>query len=415
MTGHRPLAPLRERYARGSGSTPSRCWPTGTRRRGHPGDATGAAAGARRSAVMARGRRRSCVRCRPALPRPAERSPVVSGTTRCSPTAPGTSARSPGGPGPRNGKRSAELPSVLVEVDGAQVRAVLPGPGGRARQAARQVAGRRHRCPGGRPGSDRMPGPGTLRLWIPPEPTMTLGKTMAQAGHAGMIAAALLAAADPAVLARWAAAGAPAVAHRAGGPLWDSLVEGLADPARAWDERSARRPGRRFHRDRPRHRHRGGQGAGVAGRPAGRAEGQSTIHHAVSGGIHSRPWRIRLSCAPVSTSRAAGDRAGLVGRVGPPVRGTRCTGPTWVPIGCRRTTGRMPGPCSGRICASTAGVQMRVARRGPWPPWRCRERSAPVPIPGHAAPHRPRPSPASAGGPTGCRSRDRVRRPSPGR
>jgi len=128
-----------------------------------------------------------------------------------------------------------ELPSVLVEVDGAQVRAVLPGRVDELdkRLAKLQVGGTDAPVDPTPP----VPGPGTLRLWIPPEPAMTLGKTMAQAGHAGMIAAALLATADPAVLARWAAAGAPAVAHRAGGPLWDSLVERLADPARAWDER----------------------------------------------------------------------------------------------------------------------------------------------------------------------------------
>jgi peptidyl-tRNA hydrolase len=69
-------------------------------------------------------------------------------------------------------------------------------------------------------GTDVPPGPvprwdvdpdAALRLWLPAEPVMTLGKTMAQAGHAGMIAAALLAADDPAALLRWRDAGCPVV------------------------------------------------------------------------------------------------------------------------------------------------------------------------------------------------------------
>ena len=41
---------------------------------------------------------------------------------------------------------------------------------------------------------------------------MTVGKVMAQAGHAGMITAALLAGSDPAALHRWYRNGLPAVA-----------------------------------------------------------------------------------------------------------------------------------------------------------------------------------------------------------
>ena len=38
-----------------------------------------------------------------------------------------------------------------------------------------------------------MPDAAALQVWLAPTPAMTLGKAMAQAGHAGMIAVALLA------------------------------------------------------------------------------------------------------------------------------------------------------------------------------------------------------------------------------
>ncbi len=74
----------------------------------------------------------------------------------------------------------------------------------------------------------------TLRLWLPPEPVMTLGKTMAQTGHAGMIAAALLSEHDPAGLSRWAAAGCPVVARRVDPGAWRTLRERLGDGGQAW-------------------------------------------------------------------------------------------------------------------------------------------------------------------------------------
>ncbi|MFC7621867.1 peptidyl-tRNA hydrolase [Microlunatus sp. GCM10028923] len=75
-----------------------------------------------------------------------------------------------------------------------------------------------------------------LRLWVPPEPVMTLGKTMAQTGHAGMIAAALLADEDPETLAAWAAAGCPATARRVDAAGWQKLLERCADAGSAWQD-----------------------------------------------------------------------------------------------------------------------------------------------------------------------------------
>jgi len=128
----------------------------------------------------------------------------------------------------------AELPSVLVERAGAQVRAVLPGPVAELdkRIAKLQVGGT------DAPIDQALPDlpPPTLQVWVPPEPAMTLGKTMAQAGHAGMIAAALLAGGDQAGLGAWAAAGCPAQAEQVGAAMWASLLAATAEPVAAWDD-----------------------------------------------------------------------------------------------------------------------------------------------------------------------------------
>lgn len=63
---------------------------------------------------------------------------------------------------------------------------------------------------------------------------MTLGKTMAQTGHAGMIAAALLSGDDPAALAGWYEAGCPAIARRVDAEGWQHLRKRVADPGQAW-------------------------------------------------------------------------------------------------------------------------------------------------------------------------------------
>jgi len=128
----------------------------------------------------------------------------------------------------------AELPSVLVERAGAQVRAVLPGPVADLdkRIAKLQVGGTDAPVDAALPG---LPEP-VLQVWIPLEPVMTLGKTMAQAGHAGMIAAALLAGGDPAGLVAWAAAGCPVQVQRVDSGVWASLLAATAEPAAAWDD-----------------------------------------------------------------------------------------------------------------------------------------------------------------------------------
>ena len=115
-----------------------------------------------------------------------------------------------------------ELPGVTIDLDGTQVRALLPG---RVAELDPRVS--RLQVGGTDAPVDDAPdwsalGVGAssaaLQVWLPPAPEMTLGKSMAQAGHAGMIAAALLGGTDgdggdPAALDAWAAAGFPSVAH----------------------------------------------------------------------------------------------------------------------------------------------------------------------------------------------------------
>jgi peptidyl-tRNA hydrolase len=75
---------------------------------------------------------------------------------------------------------------------------------------------------------------GVLRVWTPTEPVMTLGKAMAQAGHAGMIAAAMLADADQPALHRWAQDGCPAVVRRSAPDQWAALLDAVSDERRGW-------------------------------------------------------------------------------------------------------------------------------------------------------------------------------------
>jgi peptidyl-tRNA hydrolase len=124
-----------------------------------------------------------------------------------------------------------DLPGITVDIGGTQVRALLPG-------LVSELDPRIGRLQVG--GTDVAPDdpavvaadeiPGALQVWLAPTPVMTLGKAMAQAGHAGMIAVALLAEADPGVLSAWAAAGLPAVARRATAEEWSALTARSADP-----------------------------------------------------------------------------------------------------------------------------------------------------------------------------------------
>jgi peptidyl-tRNA hydrolase len=73
-----------------------------------------------------------------------------------------------------------------------------------------------------------------LAVLVPPEPTTTLGKAMAQAGHAGMIFAALAGADRPKTLDRWVADGCPVAVRRVDADTWAARLADLADPSRGW-------------------------------------------------------------------------------------------------------------------------------------------------------------------------------------
>jgi peptidyl-tRNA hydrolase len=152
----------------------------------------------------------------------------------------------------------AELPGITLTDGDTQVRALLPGLLSELdkRVSRLQVGGTD--VPRNRPagqdeprGQDERVGPdkrgerdesapplatGALVLHPAPALPMTLGKSMAQAGHAGMIAAALLAGGDPAALGRWYRAGPPVAARPVGTERWQQLVGVVADPAAAWRE-----------------------------------------------------------------------------------------------------------------------------------------------------------------------------------
>ena len=133
-----------------------------------------------------------------------------------------------------------DLPGVTVEVAGTQLRVLVPGLVSELdpRISRLQVGGTDVPVdpePGPEAGADSgAAGDAVLRVWTPTEPVMTLGKAMAQAGHAGMIAAALLADTDQSALRRWARHGCPAVVRRSAPAPWAGLLDAVADERRGW-------------------------------------------------------------------------------------------------------------------------------------------------------------------------------------
>lgn len=127
---------------------------------------------------------------------------------------------------------TAELPGLTRTVGDTTVRAIVPG---RITELDKRIAKLQV---GGTdlPVDEEPPTPDgpVLELFVPVEPPMTAGKQMAQAGHAGMIAAALLAGSDTAALGRWAAAGCPAVVRRTGVDAYGALLGHVAEPQKAW-------------------------------------------------------------------------------------------------------------------------------------------------------------------------------------
>lgn len=135
---------------------------------------------------------------------------------------------SSGGAGDAGGTTGGVRPDAVTEV-----RVLLPGPVSELdkRVSKLQVGGTDLPWD---PPPDRSGNEPVLRLWVPEQPPMTAGKQMAQTGHAGMIAAALMAADGDPTLAGWAAAGCPSAVTSATPAEWAALSAAMDDPAAAW-------------------------------------------------------------------------------------------------------------------------------------------------------------------------------------
>lgn len=135
-----------------------------------------------------------------------------------------------------------ELPGITVDRRGTEVRALVPGPVTDLdkRVAKLQVGGTD--VPVNLAAADRpAAAAGVLLLQIPEHIPMTTGKLMAQTGHAGMIAAALLAGPDgsagtgPERLRRWLDAGLPVQVARLTAAAWSAELA-VAGGTDAWND-----------------------------------------------------------------------------------------------------------------------------------------------------------------------------------
>ncbi len=149
-----------------------------------------------------------------------------------------------------------ELPGVYAAHHGTRIRVLVPG-------LATELDGRISRLQVGGtdvPVDEQPPEPAVLdppagaqeptgraeedalQLWVPTGIPMTVGKAMAQAGHAGMILAALLSrggATDRARLAAWRDRGYPVRVSRVAPEDWSDLGRPLrSDQAVAWSDRA---------------------------------------------------------------------------------------------------------------------------------------------------------------------------------
>lgn len=128
-----------------------------------------------------------------------------------------------------------ELPGITVELAGTQVRVLVPG---LASELDPRIS--RLQVGGTDVPPDEPPGVGaavpneTMAVLLAAGISMTLGKAMAQAGHAGMIGVALLAGDDQAALTAWRTAGCPADARQASPVEWAGLTAELANENNAW-------------------------------------------------------------------------------------------------------------------------------------------------------------------------------------
>ncbi len=126
---------------------------------------------------------------------------------------------------------TADLPGITLTSGETEVRALVPG-------QVEELDKRVSKLQVG--GTDVEPdelatvaAPDALEIWLPSAPVMTLGKAMAQTGHAGMIAAALLTGDQPRLQA-WIDGGLRASVRRATEGRWTELSGAFADDGSAW-------------------------------------------------------------------------------------------------------------------------------------------------------------------------------------
>jgi peptidyl-tRNA hydrolase len=125
-----------------------------------------------------------------------------------------------------------DLPGVTSTVDGAEVRALVPE---RVVDLPRVVT-RLQISGSDLPFDDPPPPvPEFPVLYLNPGVPMTVGKAAAQVGHASMLLAMPLAAAEPGALKSWAERDCRCQVRIASRQRWAELIAGR-DPARAWDE-----------------------------------------------------------------------------------------------------------------------------------------------------------------------------------
>lgn len=125
-----------------------------------------------------------------------------------------------------------EQPGITVEVDGAQVRAFVPGLVSQTPKVISRLQISGSDLPADEPGPVH---PDLPVLWLNPDVSMTVGKAAAQVGHATMILASVL---DEPRLAKWAAREYRCSVRTATPALWAELSPG-DEPERAWRERGA--------------------------------------------------------------------------------------------------------------------------------------------------------------------------------
>jgi len=140
-------------------------------------------------------------------------------------------------------RAAQDLPGSTVTADGTQVRVLVPGPvADLDPRIGRLQVGGTDVPPDGPPDPAASSGDAgsPLRLWVPTGIPMTVGKAMAQAGHAGMILAALCYRSGSPMsvrLAGWRDRGYPVTVRRVDAAEWSDLGRPMRnDQAAAWTE-----------------------------------------------------------------------------------------------------------------------------------------------------------------------------------